>query len=186
MKGLLVGILLAVVEAVGVLYWYFASGKAPVAVTGPDLPFEHKMAHMALDKYLDKLPHLEPKVPVDEKNLLAGAETYKKHCAMCHGLPSGDRTAVANGMYPKPPQLFHGVGVKDDEAWESYWKVDGGIRMTGMPGFHGALNDTQIWQVAVLVKNADKITPAVRAALAEGSTGAIAPANPATGSPAPK
>src|SRR5215475_12317339 len=177
LRGLLVGILLGVAGVVGGVYWYLASGKAPVAVTAPDLPFEHKMAHMALDKYLDKLPHLEPKVPADEKNLLAGAETYKKHCAMCHGLPSGDRTAVANGMYPKPPQLFHGVGVTDDEAWESYWKVDGGIRMTGMPGFHGALTDTQIWQVAVLVKNADKITPAVKAALTPAPSLPVTPTN---------
>ena len=53
----------------------------------------------------------------------------------------------------------------DDDAWESYWKVEGGIRMTGMPGFKGQLNEAQIWQVAVLVKNADKISPAVKAEL---------------------
>jgi len=34
-------------------------------------------------------------------------------------------------MYPAPPQLFHGVGVTDDDAWESYWKVENGIRLTG-------------------------------------------------------
>jgi mono/diheme cytochrome c family protein len=110
---------------------------------------------------------------------LAGAEVYKRNCAVCHGLPSGEKTAIANGMYPKPPQLFHGTGVTDDDAWESYWKVEGGIRMTGMPGFKGPLNETQIWQVAVLVKNADKITPAVRAALTEAVATAAPTANPA-------
>jgi len=183
-KALVVGILLGVLGVAGGGYAYLKSGKMPVAVTAPDLPFEHKMAHMALDAYLEKLPHPEPKVPADEKNLLAGAEVYKQHCATCHGLPGGDKTAIANGMYPKPPELFHGVGVTDDEAWESYWKVDGGIRMTGMPGFHGALNDTQIWQVAVLVKNADKITPAVRAALAGAGAGSVAPTGAAAPSPA--
>jgi len=58
-------------------------------------------------------------------------------------------------MYPPPPQLFHGVGVTDDEAWESYWKVENGIRMSGMPGFKDTLSETQIWQAIVLVKNAD-------------------------------
>jgi thiosulfate dehydrogenase len=190
-KGLAVGIVLGVLGVVGGVYWYFASGKAPVAVTAPDLPFEHKMAHMALDKYLEKLPHLDPKVLADEKNLLAGAEVYKQNCAVCHGLPGGDKSAIASGMYPKPPQLFHGVGVTDDEAWESYWKVENGIRMTGMPGFHGTLNENQIWQVAVLVKNADKITPAVRAALTETSAGGTPPAgagaaaSPAASNPTP-
>jgi len=37
--------------------------------------------------------------------------------------------------------------------------------MTGMPGFKDRLTETQIWQVAQLVKNADKITPAVKAEL---------------------
>jgi mono/diheme cytochrome c family protein len=37
--------------------------------------------------------------------------------------------------------------------------------MTGMPGFKGRLTEPEIWQVAVLVKNADKISPAVKAEL---------------------
>ena len=69
-------------------------------------------------------------------------------------------------MAPRPPQLFKGTGVTDDDEWESYWKAEGGIRMTGMPGFKGKLAEPQIWQVVVLVKNADKISPAVRAELA--------------------
>src|SRR2546421_6687709 len=51
--------------------------------------------------------------------------------------------AVAQGMYPEPPQLFHGTGVTDDDAWESYWKVENGIRMSGMPGFKGPLTETR-------------------------------------------
>jgi mono/diheme cytochrome c family protein len=73
-------------------------------------------------------------------------------------------------MYPAPPQLFRGAGVTDDEVWESYWKVENGIRMTGMPGFKGQLTETQIWQVAVLVKNADKISEPVRKELAAGAS----------------
>src|SRR5262249_35792861 len=149
-KGLVVGVLLGVIAVFGGVYWYFATGKAPVAVTAPDMPFEHKMAHLALGAYLAKLPRLGPQVSADERNMLAGAEVYKQNCAVCHGLPGKDKTAIANGMYPKPPQVFHGVGVTDDEAWETYWKVENGIRMTGMPGFHGALGETQIWQVTVL------------------------------------
>ena len=57
------------------------------------------------------------------------------------------------------------LGVTDDDEWETYWKAEGGIRMTGMPGFKGNLTETQIWQVTVLLKNADKISPAVKAEL---------------------
>jgi mono/diheme cytochrome c family protein len=73
-------------------------------------------------------------------------------------------------MYPAPPQLFQGVGVTDDDAWESYWKVENGIRMSGMPAFKGQLTEKQIWQVSVLVKNADKINDAVKKELAAGAS----------------
>jgi mono/diheme cytochrome c family protein len=74
-------------------------------------------------------------------------------------------------MFPKPPELFHGTGVTDDPAWETYWKAKNGIRLTGMPAFKGSLEDTQIWQVSVLLANADKISPAVKAALASTASG---------------
>jgi thiosulfate dehydrogenase len=174
-KGIIVGIILGVIGVAAGVYFYFAGGHAPVAVTAPEMPFEHKFAHMGLDAYLAKLPHPEPQVPADETNLMEGAKVYKDHCAVCHGVPDGQPTAIAQGMSPKPPKLFKGTGVTDDEAWESYWKVEGGIRMTGMPGFKGQLNETQIWQVAVLVKNADKISPAVKAELTGAPVVVVAP-----------
>src|SRR5208337_2437334 len=108
------------------------------------------------------------------------AKVYKEHCAVCHGLPGEPKTAIADGMFPPPPQLFRGTGVTDDEAWETYWKVSGGIRMTGMPAFNDHLGETKMWQVSVLVKNADKISPAVKAEL----TSTPAPATIATPTPA--
>jgi thiosulfate dehydrogenase len=168
-KGILVGLILGVAGVAGCVYSYFALGRAPVAVTAAELPFERTLARMGLHAYLDRLPHPVPQVPSDEKNWLEGAKAYKEHCAVCHGLPGQERTAIAAGMAPRPPQLFKGVGVTDDQAWESYWKVENGIRMTGMPGFKGHLEETQIWQVVVLLKDADKITPAVKAELASAS-----------------
>lgn len=181
LKGILLGILLGVVGVFAFVYLYFALGHAPVAVTEAEMPFERMFARMGLHSYLDKLPHPEPQVPADEKNMLEGAKVYREHCAVCHGLPGQDKTFIAQGMSPKPPQLFKGTGVTDDDAWESYWKVEGGIRMTGMPGFKDHLTEAQIWQVAVLVKNADKITPAVKAEL----TGAPALPPAAETAPAP-
>lgn len=183
-KGLILGILLAVLLIAGGIYFYFATGHAPVATSAPPIPFEKSLAKKGLQAYLDKLPHPEPQVAADETNLIAGAKVYKEQCATCHGLPGEPKTAVAQGMYPAPPQLFHGVGVTDDETWESYWKVENGIRMTGMPGFKGQLTEQQIWQASVLVKNADKISDPVKKELAAGSSTPMEMAMPAS-SPAP-
>jgi thiosulfate dehydrogenase len=168
LKGILVGILLGVLLVFGGIYSYFVGGHAPVATKAPEMPFEHKLAHLAQDAYLNKLPHLQSPIPEDETNFLAGARVYKENCAVCHGLPGEVKSAIADGMFPPPPQLFRGTGVTDDEAWETYWKVSGGIRMTGMPGFSDHLGETKMWQVSVLLKNADKISPGVKAELVSG------------------
>jgi thiosulfate dehydrogenase len=67
-------------------------------------------------------------------------------------------------MFPDAPQLWkpHGsgvVGVSDDPPGETYWKVDNGIRLTGMPSYRKILNPTQEWQVTLLLANADKPLP---------------------------
>jgi thiosulfate dehydrogenase len=169
LKGIVLGVILGVAGIFAGAYLYFSTGQAPVATSSPEMPFERKFARMALRAYMDKLPHPNPAVPEDEKNFLEGAKVYKDNCAVCHGLPGEPRTAIANGMFPKPPQLFKGTGVTDDEAWETYWKVSDGIRMTGMPGFKDTLGETKMWQVSVLLKDADKLPASVKAELSSGS-----------------
>jgi thiosulfate dehydrogenase len=170
LKGLILGILLGILLVAGGIYYYFSSGHAPVATSAPPILFERRLARVGLHAYLDRLPHPAPQVAADEANVLAGAKVYKEHCAVCHGLPNEPKSAVAQGMFPAPPQLFKGVGVTDDEEWESYWKVENGIRLSGMPEFKGQLTEKQIWQVAVLVKNADKIPESVKKELAAGAS----------------
>jgi thiosulfate dehydrogenase len=172
-RGLVVGILLGVLLVLGGVWLYFTTGHAPVAVTDPPLPFEKKLAHGALNAHIAKQGPKESSVPADEANYLAAADVYKQNCAVCHGLPGAEKTSIAEGMYPDPPQLFRGTGVTDDPAWETHWKAENGIRMTGMPGFKGRLTDKQLWQVSQLLANADKISPAVKSVL---TSAAAAPA----------
>ena len=170
--GLVLGIILVPV----LVYFYFAGGSAPVATTDPDMPFENLLAHKARNARIAKdMPKNVP-IPANEANYLAGAELYKQHCAVCHGLPLSPKTAIAAGMYPRPPLLFEGKGVTDDEPAESYWKIFNGLRLTGMPGFSKSLSETQMWQVALLLANADKLPPSVKAALVAPP----APSAPAT------
>lgn len=156
-KGLVIGFLLGIIAVVGGVWYYFSSGHAPVATTDVDMPFERTFARAALHARLDKQPAMQSPVPADETNLLQGAVVYRENCAVCHGEPGGLRSNIAAGMYPKPPELFHGTGVTDDPASESYWKAANGIRLSGMPGFRGKLTDTQLWQVSQLVAHADKL-----------------------------
>lgn len=170
LKGLLLGVLLALVLMGCFIYFYFSTGRAPIATTDPPMPFEMKLAHLAIDARVEKQQIPPSPVAAEEKAYLSGAEVYKEHCSVCHGLPDQPKTFIAQGMFPPPPQLFHGTGVSDDPATETYWKVENGIRLTGMPGFKGRLTETQIWQVSVLLANSDKVPDSVKAALVAKSS----------------
>jgi mono/diheme cytochrome c family protein len=163
-KGIVVGFILSVIVLAGGTYYYFASGMAPVATADPMMPFEREMANMALDAHIKKQHVGESPLPADEPNLLAGAETYKKECAMCHGLPDHP-VDYLNMMFPKPTQLFKGKGVTDDPASESYWKAANGIRLSGMPSFKNKLTNTQLWEVSQLVAHANDLPASVRKVL---------------------
>jgi mono/diheme cytochrome c family protein len=155
--GLIIG---AILVPLGV-YLYFVSGSAPVAVAAQAMPFERKLAKRALHARVDKeMPKTVP-VTANESAYLAGAQIYREYCGMCHGSP-GINVPFGESMFPRPPQLFRGKGVTDDEPGETYWKVANGIRLTGMPAFKQQLNDTQMWQVSLLLANADKISEAVK------------------------
>lgn len=183
MSKFLVGLVLGLIAVPLVVYAYLASGNAPVATSAPPMPFERKLAHKALNAVIDKeMPKTVP-VPGDEPNFTAGAQVYRENCAVCHGLPGQPKTAIAKGMFPDPPVLLDGKGVTDDPAGESYWKVANGIRLTGMPGFKNSLSDTQMWQVSVLLAQADKLPASVKAILAAPivtvpPAGSMAPSKP--------
>ena len=178
--GLVLGLLIVPFGA----YLYFTGGSAPVATTDSDMPFEKyfakKAQHVRIDKEMPKNVPIQP----TEANLVAGAELYKQHCAVCHGLPMTPKTAIGTGMYPKPPLLLEGKGVTDDEPGESYWKIFNGFRLTGMPGFSKSLSETQMWQMALLVANADKLPPTAKAVLVAPLVTAPANTAPATSAPA--
>ncbi|HTT21171.1 MAG TPA: c-type cytochrome [Candidatus Sulfotelmatobacter sp.] len=149
------------------IYFYFSKGLVPVATSAPPMPFERTFARMALHARMDKeIPKNVP-IAADEGAYSAGAQIYKEHCAVCHGLPGQTQTAIASGMFPKPPKLMDGTGVTDDPPGETFWKVSGGIRMTGMPGFEKTLSTTQLWQVSLLCANADKLPSPVKDVLKE-------------------
>jgi thiosulfate dehydrogenase len=167
MRAFLAGVVIGIVMVPATLFLFIWLGYAPVSTKSSPLPFERKLAGMALDKRIDKeAPKDSPMQPTEE-NLLAGAKIYIENCSVCHGTTTESETTIAKGMYPNPPPLLHGKGVTDDPAGETYWKVANGIRMTGMPGFSGSLTEEQMWQASEVLATADKLPQSVKDALAK-------------------
>ena len=166
MKGFVAGVIVTLVCIVGGVYAYFAEGFAPVATNSRPMPFERKMANLALEAKLQKQMPTTVPIEANEANYLGGARQYLMNCAVCHGAPGKEKTAIASGEFPEPPALLVGKGVTDDPPGETFWKIANGIRLTGMPRFNQSLSETQMWQISLLLANADKLPSSVTAVLA--------------------
>ena len=134
-----------------------------MATADKPFPMEQTIVRAPLHARIDRQMKTAP-FGTSEDVFEAGARTYRAECASCHGTPGHD-VAFAKNMYPTAPQLWKAhrggkvVGVSDDEPGETYWKVANGIRLTGMPSYQHVLTDTQMWQVTLLLKNADQTLP---------------------------
>lgn len=182
-KAFIFGIIVAVVAIGAGVYYYVDTGSAPVATSAQPMPFEVMLAKKAQHARIAKEMPTSVPVAADVAAYTAGAQVYRDNCAVCHGLPNQPKTAIAAGEFPSPPQLFHGKGVTDDPPGETYWKVDNGLRLSGMPGFGKSLSTTQMWQVSLLLAYADKLPASVQQTLA-APLQAPPPATPPA--PAPK
>jgi mono/diheme cytochrome c family protein len=160
--GIVIGLLLL---PAGVWLW-LGHGHPPVAVADTPLPFERQITsspmHTRIDHDIEGMS--KPLVEANEATFVAGARIYREQCAFCHGV-NGAPSQVGKHMFPDAPPLWEKhhngdvVGVSDDPPAETYWKVANGIRLTGMPSYRQVLSETEMWQVSVLLANADKPLP---------------------------
>src|SRR5437868_8903079 len=160
---LILGFVLGIVFVVVAVVVYFRWGSPPVATADKPFPLEKAIVEVPLTGRIGKQIQ-QPPFGVSEDVYETGAKVYKADCADCHGTPGHD-IPYAKYMYPVAPPLWkkhgHGnvIGVSDDEPGETYWKVYNGIRLSGMPAFNHVLTTTQMWDVTLLVKNADQQLP---------------------------
>ena len=166
MRGFLLGVLFTLLVIVGGGYLLLLSGKVSLATTAEPLPLEKDLAELTLDANVRSAKNQANPLPRNDENMLAAAKEYKEHCVFCHGAPERLRPPLATMMMPKPPQLFDKDDmVTDDPEGEIFWIISNGIRLSGMPGFGDHLEEKERWQIAMLLKNADKLPAAVQAEL---------------------
>ena len=157
--GFVRAIVVAGVGIAGYLRW----GKPPVATADKPFPYEKAIVRTPLKARIGREMKTAP-FGIDEDVYEGGAQVYRAQCAACHGTPGHD-VGYAKHMFPAAPQLWkkhatgNAVGVSNDEPGQTYWIVANGIRLSGMPAYDHVLTDTQMWQVTLLLKNADQQLP---------------------------
>ena len=181
LKGVVFGLILAVVAALIGGYVLVRSGYLPANADAQAGSLENWVAGTSLDATLRReAPTRDNPLKLTEQNLVAAVHLFAQNCAICHGgaQGAGSESPIAKGLYQKPPQ-FATDGVEDDAEGVSYWKIKHGIRWTGMPSFGSSLSDQQIWTLALFLKHMDKLPPAAQQAWQQVQNWPILPANPA-------
>lgn len=166
MRAFVGGIVFTLVAAGIGGYFLVKSGLIPANADAKPGWLETWMARTSLDATLGRdAPKVANPIAPTEENLLEGVRLFAQNCAVCHGSAKGaaSPSPIAKGLYQKPPQLATD-GVEDDPEGESFWKIQHGIRLTGMPSFAASLSDTQIWTLALFLKHMDKLPPAAQQA----------------------
>jgi mono/diheme cytochrome c family protein len=162
MGKFLLGVLLTLLAEAAAGYAIISTGSVPVSARSGPLVGETWAARTDQRAvYNAEAPKGPNPVPLNDANLIAGIRLYGQHCAVCHGTAKGDAatTPIAKGEYPQPPQLASD-GVEDDPEGWTFWKIQNGIRWTGMPAWSDTLNEQQIWTLALFLKHMDKLPPA--------------------------
>jgi mono/diheme cytochrome c family protein len=85
-----------------------------------------------------------PENLTDPAQIARGVEHFDAHCAVCHGAPGVAPGEIAEGLYPKPPNLA--VTVPSYSDAELFWIIKHGIKMTGMPSWADH-SDEELWAV---------------------------------------
>lgn len=189
LRGFILGIFVTFLVAAGAGYAALRAGAIPANADAQPGALEKFVARTDLRAALDNdAPKGPNPVALTDASLIDGIHLYATHCAICHGTAAGDASAspIAKGEYPKPPQLAND-GVEDDPEGWTFWKIEHGIRWTGMPSWKDELNDQQIWTLALFLKHMDKLPAAAEAAWrAVGSHANSEPPAPAAApTPAP-
>jgi mono/diheme cytochrome c family protein len=161
----LVGVVVGIGFVVLASYLFVKGGGIFMGTDTKPLPMEETIAGTAITASIGKSAEDQSPFPADETNLLAGAKVYMQACAGCHG-KLDQASSGAKGFYPPPPHLLPpSKGVTDDPVGATHWVVKNGIRFSAMTRFDHKLSDSEIWQVSLLLRNADKLPSSVQEAL---------------------
>jgi cytochrome c553 len=89
--------------------------------------------------------------PFDNPEMLKlAAGHYEAGCAMCHGSPARERSAVVFGMLPVPPDLKPRIPTWTDA--ELFHIVEKGVRFTGMPAWPAEHREDEVWSMVAFLR----------------------------------
>ena len=151
MKKTIFTVLLTLIILIAGFFLYISSGTYDISQLTPHNSLTKSIIRLTTHSSIDKRSK-DIVVPANIKDstlILIGFEHYNEMCVGCHGAPGIRPREMAEGLYPKPPQIFKHA--KEDEAGEFFWIIKNGIKMTSMPAYGPTHADDKIWAITAFV-----------------------------------
>ncbi len=152
MKNIIFGsILTLLIIAVGSLIFVY-SGFYNLSATIPHMKATESFIHMMKEKSISvNSKNMEAPNLNDEKLILSGYKGYDAMCVTCHAAPGKSATVIADGLYPKPPELENKEIIDEWNEKELFWIIKNGIKLTGMPAYGPTHSDDDLWAIVAFL-----------------------------------
>jgi cytochrome c len=151
MKKIIVTIILTIVVLIFGSYIYIVSGAYDISQLIPHNGLTKSIigitTHNSINKRINGI--IVPTNLKDTGMIVSGFKLYTGMCSNCHSAPGQKPDDMAEGLYPKPPELYKHS--EEGDAQEFFWIIQNGIKMTSMPAFKPTHNDEQIWAITAFV-----------------------------------
>lgn len=94
----------------------------------------------------------------DESLILSGFMGYDAMCVTCHAAPGKSASVIADGLYPKPPELSNREIIEEWNDKELFWIIKNGIKLTGMPAYGPTHSDEDLWSIVAFLNHLPEIS----------------------------
>jgi mono/diheme cytochrome c family protein len=149
--------LATLVGAIGV--WYFVnSGVSAKEQPGSVETFiAGRVRNMAIARRATSLTN---PVEYSAEVIADGRAHFADHCASCHANDGSGKTALGQGLWPKPPDMRQATTQSLTDG-ELFWIIENGIRFTGMPAWSTGTKEgeTANWHLVHFIRRLPKLTP---------------------------
>jgi mono/diheme cytochrome c family protein len=97
--------------------------------------------------------------PLDNPAMVQeGFKHYRAMCMQCHGAPGKHGDDIAEGLWPKAPDLSKAVS--DWTPAQLFWITKNGIKFSAMPGWGPTHSDEKIWDMVAFLEKLPHLSPA--------------------------
>jgi len=154
MKNIFIGSILTLLIIAIVSFIFIYSGFYNLSATIPHMKTTESAIHMMKEKSIKanskniEVPNLD-----DKKLILNGYKGYDEMCVTCHAAPGKSATVIADGLYPKPPELKNKEIIEEWNDKEIFWIIKNGIKMTGMPAYGPTHSDEDLWAIVAFLNH---------------------------------